>query len=186
MKIDVKDLQKKTARFRVGSSSLGANGSIRGYFSIYATDRADSYGDVCKYGCFAETIKERERIGKPFPLCYNHDLNQIIGAVTFIEERKQGAYFEAMFFDTPEAQHIRELIKSGVVYQLSFAYSILDSGRVQLTDGTSARELRKLNLHEISVVPVPAEPRSVITDVKSDASDQERKKKRLLDYINKM
>ena len=52
------------------------NGEISGYFSTY--DRIpDSYGDVIAKGAFTETIQKRKESGHPFPLCWNHDLNQI-------------------------------------------------------------------------------------------------------------
>ena len=142
-------------------------GTIEGYFSTY--DRIpDSYGDVVAPGAFTETIKAREASGHPFPLCWNHDLDQIIGAVDSITDNDHGPYMVAHFFDTPLAQEKREIVKSGVVYQFSFAYSVEDEAVVELADGTKANELRKLNLYEVSVVPIPANPRAEVTNIKSN------------------
>ena len=142
-------------------------GEISGYFSTY--DRIpDSYGDVIAPGAFTNTIKTREESGHPFPLCWNHDLDQIIGKVESIEDTEKGPLVTASFFNTALAQEKRELVKSGVVYQFSFAYSIEDAAEVELEDGTKANELRKLDLYEVSVVPVPANPRAEVTDVKAD------------------
>lgn len=143
-------------------------GTISGYFSTY--DRTpDSYGDVIAPGAFADTIKARKESGHPFPLCWNHDLDQIIGAVDpeNIEETEKGPLMTASFFDSQLAQEKRELVKSGVVYQFSFAYDILEAGPVELADGVSAYELRKLDLFEISIVPIPANRNAVMTDVKA-------------------
>lgn len=143
-------------------------GEISGYFSTY--DRIpDSYGDVIAPGAFAETIQKRKESGHPFPLCWDHDLNQIIGSVDpdNIEDTDKGPLMTASFFNTPLAQEKREVVKSGVVYQFSFAYDILDAGPVELEDGTKANELRKLDLFEISIVPIPANQNAVMTDVKS-------------------
>ena len=74
---------------------------------------------------------------------------------------------EAVFFDTPLAQEKRALVKSGVVYQFSFAYDILEAGLTTLEDGTKANELRKLDLFEISIVPIPANQNAVMTDIKA-------------------
>ena len=175
---------RKAAHFKLGSSALGESGTVSGYFARY--DRiADSYGDVCKKGFLNESIKEREASGYPYPLCYGHDLNQIIGAVVSIEDRPAGAFMTAKFFDTPRAQEVRELVKSGVVHQMSFAYDVIDSGRVTLPDGTRANELRKCTLYEISIVPIPAQPLSVITEVKSK-EDLARRKETLLRMINSL
>ncbi len=141
-------------------------GTISGYFSTY--DRIpDSYGDVIAPGAFRDTIKAREESGHPFPLCWNHDLDQIIGKVDKIEDDENGPLMTASFFDTPLAQEKRALVQSGVVYQFSFAYDIEDAGQVELEDGTKANELRKLNLYEVSIVPIPANPRAEVTDIKA-------------------
>jgi len=143
-------------------------GKISGYFSTY--DRIpDSSGDVIAKGAFTETIQKRKESGHPFPLCFNHDLNQIIGALypEDIEDTDQGPLMTASFFDTPLAQEKRALVKSGVVYQFSFMYDVLEAGPTTLENGTKANELKKLDLFEVSIVPVPANPRAEVTDVKA-------------------
>lgn len=145
-------------------------GEISGYFSTY--DRIpDSYGDVIAKGAFTETIQKRKESGHPFPLCWNHDLDQIIGAVDpeDIKDTDKGPHMEkATFFGTPLAQEKREIVKSGVVYQFSFAYDVLEAGPVVLEDGTKANELRKLDLFEVSIVPIPANQNAVMTGVKGE------------------
>ena len=144
-------------------------GTISGYFSTY--DRIpDSYGDVIAKGAFEETIAKRKESGHPFPLCWNHDLNQIVGSIDpeDIIDDDHGPHMDASFFNTPLAQEKREIVKSGVVYQFSFAYDVLDAGPVTLEDGTKANELRKLELFEVSIVPIPANQNAVMTEIKSD------------------
>lgn len=147
-------------------------GTISGYFSTY--DRIpDSYGDVIAKGAFTETIRKRKESGHPFPLCWNHDLNQIIGFVdpADIEDTEKGPLMKkASFFNTPLAQEKREIVKSGVVYQFSFAYEVLEAGPTTLDDGVKANELKKLELFEVSIVPIPANPRAEVTDIKSELS----------------
>lgn len=151
--------------FRLKSDA--ESGKISGYFSTY--DRIpDSYGDVVAKGAFTDTIKAREESGHPFPLCWNHDLDQIIGKVDSIEDTEKGPLMTASFFDTPLAQEKRAIVQSGVVFQFSFAYSVEDAKQVTLEDGTKANELRKLDLYEVSVVPIPANPRAEVTDIKAD------------------
>lgn len=160
----------KYKEFMVKSSDDGA-GSISGYFSTY--DRIpDCYGDIVAPGAFAESIQRRKESGHPFPLCWNHDLDQIIGYVdpADIKETEKGPFMEnAVFFDTPLAQEKRALVQSGVVYQFSFAYETQEASWVRLNDAekTEVYELRKLDLFEISVVPIPANPRAEVTDIKA-------------------
>ena len=158
---------KKYKEFALIKSAEDA-GTISGYFSTY--DRIpDSYGDVIAKGAFSETIAKRKESGHPFPLCYNHDLNQIIGSVdpSKIEDTDKGPLMEASFFDSPLAQEKRDLVKAGVIFQFSFAYDVLENGLITLDDGTKANELRKLDLFEVSLVPIPANQRAVMTDVKA-------------------
>ena len=141
-------------------------GTISGYFSTY--DRIpDSYGDVIAPGAFTDTIKAREESGHPFPLCWNHDLDQIIGKVDSIEDTEKGPLMTASFFDTPLAQEKREIVKSGVVYQFSFAYDVLEAAPVTLDGGIKANELQKLDLYEVSIVPIPANQNAVMTEIKA-------------------
>ena len=146
--------------------SADDSGTISGYFSTY--DRIpDSYGDVIAEGAFTETLKARKESGHPFPLCWNHDLDQIIGTVDNIEDTEKGPLMTASFFDTPLAQEKRALVLSGCVYQFSFAYEVKKAAQVELEDGTKANELRELELFEVSIVPIPANPRAEVTEIKS-------------------
>ena len=149
-----------------GEVKAGDAGTISGYFSTY--DRIpDSYGDVIAPGAFTDTLKARKDSGHPFPLCWNHDLDQIIGTVDDIEDTKKGPLMTASFFDTPLAQEKRSLVLSGCVYQFSFAYEVKKAAQVELEDGTKANELRELELFEVSIVPIPANPRAEVTEIKS-------------------
>ena len=141
-------------------------GTISGYFSTYDRE-PDAYGDIIAPGAFTETIKAREESGHPFPLCWNHDLDQIIGKVDSIEDTDKGPLMTASFFDTPLAQEKREIVKSGVVYQFSFAYDVKDWEEVELEDGRKANELKQLDLFEVSIVPIPANQNAVMTEVKA-------------------
>ena len=160
-------MEHKSKIFAVKSAE--DTGTITGYFSTYDRE-PDSYGDIIAPGAFTDTIKAREESGHPFPLCWNHDLDQIIGKVDSIEDTEKGPLMTASFFDTPLAQEKREIVKSGVVYQFSFAFDVVDSSEVELEDGVKVNELRKLNLYEVSIVPIPANQNAVMTEVKNEGT----------------
>ena len=171
-------MEHKYKEFPMQKSADDA-GTISGYFSTY--DRTpDSYGDVIAKGAFTETIEKRKESGHPFPLCWNHDLDQIIGSVNpdDIQDTDKGPLMTASFFNTQLAQEKREIVKSGVVYQFSFAYDILEAGPVELENGIKANELKKLDLFEVSIVPIPANQNAVMTEVKAgrrnSAADEEK------------
>ena len=143
-------------------------GMIAGFFSTY-DKTPDSYGDIIEPGAFTETIKAREETGHPFPLCFNHDFSAVIGAVKSIEDRERGPYIEAGFLDTQLAQDVRKMVKSGAIWQFSFAYDVLEARQPSEEEKKSGVEnvLTKLDLFEISVVTVPANQNAVMTEVKN-------------------
>lgn len=157
------DIRKKTYDVKQD------NGTITGYASTWTRD-PDSYGDVVAKGAFTECIEQIKAEGKVLPLLFNHDannLNAYIGTVYDLGEDEHGLKFTAEFDDTPEAQKARKLALSGRVVKFSFAYDILDQAEVTLEDGQKANELRKLNIHEVSLVLYPANPDTSVVEVKS-------------------
>jgi HK97 family phage prohead protease len=145
------------------------NGSITGYASTW-TREPDSYGDIVAKGAFAEHIAQIKEEGRVLPFLFNHgsdNLQNYIGTVTNLEEDDHGLKFDAVFDDTPEAQKARKLSMDGRLAKFSFAYDVLDAGEVELEDGRKANELRKLNIHEVSLVLYPANPDTSVVSVKS-------------------
>jgi len=145
------------------------NGSISGYFSTW-TREPDAVGDVVAKGAFAESFAKIEAEGGSVPFLWNHqseDLKAYIGTAYNFKEDDHGAYFEATFDATEEAQRARELAADGRLCKFSFAYDVVEQADVTLEDGRKANELRKLNLHEVSLVMYPANPDTSVIDVKS-------------------
>ena len=145
------------------------NGTITGYASTW-TREPDSYGDIVAKGAFAEHIAQIKEEGRVLPFLFNHkadDLSAYIGTVIELKEDDHGLYFEGTFDDTPEGQRARELALDGRLCKFSFAYDVLESGEVTLEDGRKANELRKLNIHEVSLVLYPANPDTSVVSVKA-------------------
>lgn len=156
-------MKYKTINFKADD-----NGKISGYFSTY-DEEPDSYGDIVAPGAFTDTIKAREATGHPFPLCFNHNMDAVIGTVDSIEDTEKGPLITASFLNTEKAQEVREMVKSGAIYQFSFAYDV--KGWEKPTEEQMAKGitnvLTKVDLYEVSVVVVPANQNAVVTDIKS-------------------
>jgi len=148
------------------------NGSISGYFSTYEKT-PDSYGDIIESGAFTKTLEKRKESGHPFPLCFNHDFDKIIGVVDSVEEKENGPFIEAHFLDTELAQDVRKFVQSGAVYQFSFAYDVLKSREPNAEEKANGvmNVLQEVEVFEVSVVTVPANQNAVVTDVKSVEPD---------------
>ncbi len=170
----------KTKTFEVQTA-----GTISGYASTWIRE-PDSYGDVVAKGAFLDSIEQIKDSGKPIPLLWNHDsadLKSFIGTVTELNEDDHGLYFEATFDDTPEAQRARQLASDGRLAKFSFAYDVLDQGEVELEDGRKANELRKLNIHEVSLVMYPANPDTGVVEVKSGRRNSAKDEDKLRQII---
>lgn len=156
----------KTKTFDIKADNLGA---IVGYASTW-TREPDSYGDVVAKGAFAECIARLKEEGRNIPLLWNHaamDLKAFIGTVTDLAEDDHGLKFEADFDGTEEAQRARQLAQDGRLCKFSFAYDVLEAGEITLEDGRKANELRKLNIHEVSLVMYPANADTSVVSVKA-------------------
>lgn len=157
------------------------NGEIKGYFSTW-TRTPDSYGDVVAKGAFTESFAKIAANGGTVPLLWNHDagnLDSFIGVAGDFFEDEIGAGFVGKFDVTDHAQRARELVKDGVISKFSFAYDTLEAGDVTLEDGRHANELRKLDLHEVSLVMYPANRETFVTEVKSGRRNSAKDEKEL-------
>lgn len=156
-------MEYKTILFKTDDS-----GRVSGYFSTY-DEEPDSYGDIVAPGAFEETIKARQETGHPFPLCFNHNMDAVIGTVDSIEDTEKGPLITASFFNTAKAQEVREMVKSGAVFQFSFAYEIREAAEPTAEQKAKGivQVLKKLDLFEVSIVVVPANQNAVVTDIKS-------------------
>lgn len=157
----------------------GDGGAIVGYASTF--DRIpDAYGDVIAKGAFTDTLAKWAELGKPIPLLFGHRVDDPfmnIGAVYHAEEDDRGLKFEATFDpDSETAQYCRKLVQEGRIHQFSFAFDVLESGSTTLEDGTKANELQKLEIFEISLVPIPANPFATVEEVKSWAAKPDGEK----------
>lgn len=155
------------------------NGSIRGYAATFIRE-PDCYGDIIAKGAFAECIQRLKNEGKVLPLLFNHDsynLNAYIGTVAELEEDDHGLLFDATFDDTQEAQRARELALDGRLCKFSFAYDVLEAAEITLEDGRKVNELRKLDIHEVSLVMYPANPDTGVVEVKSAEKSGRRNSK---------
>lgn len=170
-------MELKTMPFELKSAD---NGEVTAYFSTFDI-KADSYGDIVAPHAFDATIKARKETGKPFPLVWNHNMDDpelIIGQVDDIKCDEHGALMTAHFYDTPKAQAVRNLLKEGSVYQLSFAYEVKawrePTKEEKAIDPNIRNVLEEVELLEITITPTPANPRAEVVSAKA-ADDTEVK-----------
>lgn len=149
-----------------------------GQFTALASvfNNIDSVGDVVMPGAFTDDLKSWADSGDPIPLLWGHqmsDPDMNIGHVLTASETDAGLQITAeLDLENPKAAQVYRLLKGKRVSKMSFAYDIEDGAPAE-RNGQGVYELRKLKLHEVSVVQVPANPAATIQQVK-DAADRRK------------
>ena len=141
---------------------VGEAGRFEGYASVW--DSVDSYGDTVQRGAFAKTIEAFTEQGRMPRMFYSHNSSSVIGKWLSMEEDDKGLRVVGEL--TPGhrmAEDVRASLQHGAMDGLSIGF--IDRDSEELKGG--GRLLKEIELHEISVVSMPAEERALITSVKS-------------------
>lgn len=145
-----------------------ADGQFVALASVF--NNVDAYGDVVMPGAFADDLAAWKESGDSIPLYWGHRMDDpamCVGAVVEATETAEGLQVTAQLdLDTVNGSQVYRLLKGRRVTRMSFAYDVLDGGWGE-RDDQQVYELRKLKVHEVSVVQVPANPLAVVQDVKA-------------------
>ncbi|ALE05515.1 hypothetical protein AL755_08530 [Arthrobacter sp. ERGS1:01] len=163
-------MKTKTIEIAVKAVDDGAEGSFTAYASVFGN--VDSYGDMVIKGAFAESLAEYAAAEAPVPLYWRHRMDDPfmnLGAAAGSEDDHGLLVKCQLDLDTEAGKHTHKLLKEKRVRQMSFAYDVLEGAWVDRKpeDGGSYYELRKLRLHEVSIVPVGANQDTEILAVKT-------------------
>ncbi|MFM9934743.1 MAG: HK97 family phage prohead protease [Novosphingobium sp.] len=120
-----------------------------GYAAVFG--KRDSGGDVIVPGAFAETLSTRKQAGVRLPLLWQHRAGQRIGWVEVAEEDRHGLRVIATV--SPSAGPAAKALADGAVNGLSFGYRVREAA-----PQGGGRELRALDLIEVSLVTRPMQP----------------------------
>lgn len=124
-------------------------------------DNIDSHGDVIRKSAFNRTLNS----GRKVMMFYQHNKNEPIGVWEDIKVTDMGLEVEGQLaMDTQKGREIHSLIKMGALDGLSIGYI---PTQVKRDKQTGIRELLELALLEVSIVSIPSNIDTRITDVKS-------------------
>jgi len=161
----------RTKHITVGikaDADASAEGRFTGYASVFGNK--DSYGDVVVKGAFAESLKSYGENGAGIPCYWSHQMSDPmmnIGQTVKAVEDDHGLFVEVKLdLDNPNAAYTHKLIKEGRVNQMSFAFDVEDYAFVESEEHGEYLELRKMKIHEVSVVQVGANQATELLDVK--------------------
>ena len=121
----------------------------------------DRVGDVIEKGAFTAPAA--------LPMLFAHDQAQVIGVWDEISETAEGLTVKGRLLvnEVTRAAEVRAMIRAGAVTGLSIGFVTKNAKR-----HAKGRTISALELHEISVVAVPAHPGAQITSVKSVTSKE--------------
>lgn len=158
----------------------GAEGSMSfaGYGAVFGN--VDSYGDVIAPGAFKETLKTAKSANNWPAMLSQHggflgsDMTPV-GVWTSMEEDGKGLLVEGKLAPTPRGLELYALMKMEprpAINGLSIGYRPKEwSVRTRPED--PRRTLKAIDLLEVSIVTMPANPKSLISSVKSNIRDFE-------------
>ncbi|GGL76925.1 peptidase U35 [Curtobacterium citreum] len=164
-------VKTKTVDIEVKADAPDGEGQFTGYASVFGNK--DSYGDVVLPGAFAESLKTFGPNGSGIPVYWRHRMDDpymLIGQTIEAKEDERGLFVHVQL-DTSinNGAQTYKLLKAGLVKQMSFAYDVVEGALVESENDGYYYELRKLTIHEVSVVPVGANQETEILAVKSAA-----------------
>lgn len=125
---------------------------------------ADRVGDVIEKGAFNSPAR--------VPMLFAHDQGQAIGVWDSITETEAGLTVKGRLLidDVARAREVRALVREGAVTGLSIGFVTCKAAARR----GGGRTITKLDLHEISIVPVPSHPGAQIISAKAaDAAAKE-------------
>jgi HK97 family phage prohead protease len=120
-----------------------------GYAAIF--DRPDRGGDVIRRGAFLGSLGKGEAV----PLLWQHKAGAVIGRIAHLSEDERGLRVIAELGEGADAARVARLVQSGRLDGLSFGYRVREAGR-----SGGLRELRELELVEVSLVAEPMQPKA--------------------------
>jgi len=134
-------------------------GVFEGYASTWDIDLGR---DRAVKGCFNKCL-ETKRFSE-IDILFNHDDQEIIGELLEAKEDDTGLYIKAQLYvgDIQRASEVKFLMDKGKLNKMSIGYIAEKKAYVE-----GIRELKQINLIEISVVKKPMNPNASILLVKS-------------------
>jgi HK97 family phage prohead protease len=147
--------------------------TFAGYGAVFGN--VDSYGDVIAKGAFRETLSGAKRSGAWPAMLSQHggflgsDMTPV-GVWTEMREDDTGLYVEGKLADTPRGQEFYKLLKMTprpAINGLSIGY-VAKEWTMRTKPTSRAARSRAVDLMEVSLVTMPANPKARVSSVKAD------------------
>ena len=142
---------------------MSEEGEFEGYASKFG--ERDKGGDVVLPGAFTKSLKTA-KARKSLKMLWQHDPSSPIGVWNEVREDSKGLFVKGqLILSVSKARETHELMKAGAIDGISIGYRTVKANR---DDTTGFRELKELDLWEISLVTFPMLASATVSSVKGD------------------
>lgn len=155
---------RKTFALEVKQLTEGGDGdrSFSGYASTFGN--VDRVGDIVEPGAFAKSLDRHKSGGRMPALLLHHDLRRPVGVWTDMNEDLKGLNVSGRLTKgVRDADEAYALLKDGALHSLSIGYNVV---REEYDRKTGVNHLHEVELHEVSIVTIPANPAALVGTVK--------------------
>jgi len=132
--------------------------TFEGFASTFGNEDLDS--DIIDRGAFRNSLAKRTP-----KLLWQHSMDEPLGVFTLIEERETGLFVKAKMplEDTFVSGRVKPQINIGSITSMSIGFFIVEA---TFNRDENIRMIHEVELFEISLVSIPANPQAVITSFK--------------------
>ncbi|OEC03455.1 peptidase U35 [Lysinibacillus sphaericus] len=176
--LDIQGLQTRSQ----GDSETNV---IEGYAAVFnsPTDIWGMFTEIIAPGAFADAIASNDDIRALF----NHDWNNVLGRTKSgtlrLSEDARGLKFEVDLPNTTLARDLSESLKRGDISQCSFGF-VPTSETWDYEPEIPVRTINSVELHEISVVSIPAYEDTEVSLRSKEANKSIEQRLKLIQQIN--
>lgn len=156
-------IKRKSFRFEVKAAEDAA-GTFEGYGNVFNV--LDSYNEIVAPGAFTQTLEELSAAGRTVPVIWQHDMASPIGVYDSVTQDSVGLKVAGRLAipDVQQAVEALALMKMRAITDMSIGYYVRNSS---YDEKTGIRTLTQLDLVEVSLVTLGANPAAQISAVKA-------------------
>ena len=148
-----------TLEIRTGELRASSPGRLTGYVARFNSEtRIGDFSEVIRAGAFKSSLSD----GRNIVALADHDRRALLGSTASgtltLHEDAHGLAFELRLPDTSVGRDVAVLVEGGLITGASFGFQVPPGGDTWLDrgDGSMLRELRNVELAEVTVTATPA------------------------------
>jgi len=151
--------------FRSGEVRASSPGRLTGYVARFNSEtRIGDFAEVIRAGAFTSSLSD----GRNIVALADHDRRALLGSTASgtleLREDDHGLAFDLRLPATTVGRDMAALVEARIVSNCSFGFTVPSGGDTWLDrgDGAMLRELRHVDLHEVTLTPTPAYPNTSV------------------------